>query len=98
MSSSIRWIRWRSVLRWMNSSDDVLGGQLDAASAGTAAGTELTWPGGKRIRLVRQDGLPLGGALHHIRFTRTSGAFSAQERDRAHLLAKHLGLALELAG
>jgi methylmalonyl-CoA/ethylmalonyl-CoA epimerase len=80
---------------------DVLGGQLDAASAsaaGTASGTELTWPGGKRIRLVRQDGLPLGGALHHVGFTRTSGAFSAQERDRAHLLAKRLGVALELAG
>ena len=74
---------------------DVLGGQLDAASAGTA---ELTWPGGKRIRLVRQDGLPLGGAPHHLRFTRTPGAFSAQERDRAHLLAKRLGLTLELAG
>ena len=74
---------------------DVLGGQLDAASTGTA---ELTWPGGKRIRLVRQDDLPLGGALHHVRFTRTSGAFSGQERDRAHLLAKRLGLTLELAG
>jgi len=77
---------------------DVLGGQLDAAGAGAAGSTDLTWPGGKRIRLVRQDGLALGGALHHVRFTRTSGAFSAQERDRAHLLAKRLGLALELAG
>lgn len=74
---------------------DVLGGQPDAASAGSA---ELTWPGGKRIRLLRQDGLQLGGALHHVRFTRRSGAFSAQERDRAHLLAKRLGLTLELAG
>ena len=74
---------------------DVLGGQPGAASA---EGTELTWPGGKRIRLVRQDDLPLGGALHHVRFTRTSGAISAHERDRAHLLAKRLGLTLELAG
>jgi hypothetical protein len=74
---------------------DVLGGQPDAASAGSS---ELTWPGGKRIRLLRQDGLPLGGALHHVRFARTSGAFSAHERDRAHLLAKRLGLTLELAG
>jgi methylmalonyl-CoA/ethylmalonyl-CoA epimerase len=73
---------------------DVLDGQLDAASAGT---TELIWPGGKRIRLLRRDGLPLGGALHRIRFTRTSGAFSAQERDRARLLAKRLGVTLELA-
>jgi hypothetical protein len=47
---------------------------------------------------LRQDGLPLGGALHHVRFARTSGAFSAHERDRAHLLAKRLGLTLELAG
>jgi methylmalonyl-CoA/ethylmalonyl-CoA epimerase len=77
---------------------DVLGGQLDAGSAGAAGGTELTWPGGKRVRLVRRDGLPLGGALHHVRFTRASGAFSAQERDRARLLAKRLGLTLELAG
>lgn len=74
---------------------DVLGGQLDVASTAAA---ELTWPGGKRIRLVRQDGLPLGGALHHVRFTRASGAFTAQESDRARLLAKRLGLTLELAG
>jgi catechol 2,3-dioxygenase-like lactoylglutathione lyase family enzyme len=73
---------------------DVLDGQLDAASAGAA---ELTWPGGKRIRLLRQDGLPLGGALHHVRFTRAAGAFSAQECDRARLLTKRLGLTLELA-
>jgi methylmalonyl-CoA/ethylmalonyl-CoA epimerase len=80
---------------------DVLGGQLDAGSAGAAGAAgaaELAWPGGKRIRLVHQDDLPLGGALHHVRFTRASGAFSAQERDRAHLLAKRLGLTLELAG
>ena len=74
---------------------DVLDGRLEAAGAGTA---ELTWPGGKRIRLVREDGLPLGGALHHVRFTRASGAFSAQDRERAGLLAKDLGLTLELAG
>ena len=74
---------------------DVLDGQPEAAGAGTA---ELTWPGGKRIRLVRQDGLPLGGALHHVRFTRAAGAFTAQESERAGLLAKRLGLAVELAG
>jgi methylmalonyl-CoA/ethylmalonyl-CoA epimerase len=73
---------------------DVLGGRPDAAGAGAA---ELTWPGGRRIRLVRRDGLPNGGALHHIRFTRAPGAFSTRERDRAHLLAKPLGLTLELA-
>lgn len=74
---------------------DVLDGRLEAAGAGSA---ELTWPAGKRIRLVREDGLPLGGALHHIRFARATGAFSAQDRERAALLAKHLGLTVELAG
>jgi len=74
---------------------DVLDGRLDAVSAGTA---ELTWPGGKRIRLVHEEGLPLGGALHHVRFTRAAGVFSAHERKRADLLARHLGLAVDLAG
>jgi len=73
---------------------EVLDGQLEAADAGTA---ELTWPGGKRIRLAVEDGLPLGGALHHIRFARTAGAFSTQDRERAGLLAGHLGLTVELA-
>ena len=74
---------------------DVLDGRLEAAGAGTA---ELTWPGGKRIRLVRADGLPLGGALHHVRFTRAAGTFSTQDRQRADLLARRLGLTVELAG
>ena len=74
---------------------DVLDGRLEAADAGTA---ELTWPGGKRIKLVREDGLPLGGALHHVRFTRVTGAFSARQRERAGLLARQLGLTMELAG
>ncbi|HEX3515793.1 MAG TPA: VOC family protein [Trebonia sp.] len=74
---------------------DVLGGRLEAAEAGTA---ELTWPGGKRIKLVREDGLPLGGALHHVRFTRVTGAFSTRHHARADLLARQLGLTLELAG
>jgi methylmalonyl-CoA/ethylmalonyl-CoA epimerase len=73
---------------------DVLDGRLEAADAGTA---ELTWPGGKRIKLVREDGLPLGGALHHVRFTRVTGAFSTKDRERAGLLARQLGLTLELA-
>lgn len=73
----------------------VLGAQLAAADAGTA---ELTWPAGKRIKLVRADGLPLGGALHQIRFTRAAGAFSAHDRQRAGLLAERLGLTVELAG
>ena len=73
---------------------DLLDGRLEAADAGTA---ELTWPGGKRIRLVREDGLPLGGAMHHIRFARVHGRFSAQDRQRAGLLAKRLGLTIELA-
>jgi methylmalonyl-CoA/ethylmalonyl-CoA epimerase len=74
---------------------EVLDGRLEADGEDAA---ELTWPGGKRIRLVREDGLPLGGLLHHIRFTRAGGTFSAQDRQRAGLLAKRLGVAVELAG
>jgi methylmalonyl-CoA/ethylmalonyl-CoA epimerase len=73
---------------------EVLDGRLEAADDHAA---ELTWPGGIRIRLVREDGLPLGGALHHVRFTRAEGAFSAQDEDRAASLAKRLGLTVELA-
>jgi methylmalonyl-CoA/ethylmalonyl-CoA epimerase len=73
---------------------EFLDGNLEEVSAVTA---ELTWPGGKRIRLVREEGLPLGGALHHIRFVRAAGAFSTQDRERADLLAKRLGLIVDLA-
>jgi hypothetical protein len=73
---------------------EVLEGQLETSGDDAA---ELTWPGGKRIRLVREEGLPLGGSLHHVRFTRAEGTFSAQDRERASLLAKRLGLAVELA-
>ena len=73
---------------------EALGGRLEAADDDTA---ELTWPGGKRIRLVRGDGLPLGGSLHHVRFARAEGTFSAQDQQRAGLLAKRLGLMVELA-
>ena len=73
---------------------DVLDGSQEAADSETA---ELTWPGGKRIRLVREDGLPLDGALHHVRFTRVTGTFTSQDRERADLLAKQLGLTLKLA-
>ena len=74
---------------------EALDGRLEAAGDDTA---ELTWPGGKRIRLVREEGLPLGGLLHHVRFTRSGGAFTTQDRERAGLLAKRLGLTVELAG
>jgi methylmalonyl-CoA/ethylmalonyl-CoA epimerase len=67
-----------------------------AGAAGRVA--ELTWPGGKRIRLVHEAGLPLGGSLHHIGFNRAAGAFTAQESERASLLAKRLGVGLELDG
>jgi methylmalonyl-CoA/ethylmalonyl-CoA epimerase len=72
---------------------EILDGQLDAADAQAA---ELTWPGGNRIRLVHEDGLPRGGALHHIRFTRAEGAFTAQDGERAAMLAKRLGVTVEL--
>jgi methylmalonyl-CoA/ethylmalonyl-CoA epimerase len=73
---------------------EVLDGRLESSGPRSA---ELTWPGGKRIRLVREDGLPHGGALHHIRFTRAAGTYGAQDEERAALLAKRLGLTVELA-
>jgi methylmalonyl-CoA/ethylmalonyl-CoA epimerase len=74
---------------------EALDGRLEADGDDAV---ELTWPGGKRIRLVREDGLPLEGSLHHVRFTRVVGGFGAQDHERAGLLAKRLGLTLELAG
>jgi hypothetical protein len=47
---------------------------------------------------VHEDGLPLGGALHHIRFSRAAAAFSTQDKERAGLLAKRLGLMVDLDG
>ena len=90
---------FRDVLEGQHSLD----GQPSPAGAGAGTGTgtgtaELTWPGGKRIRLVHEDGLPLGVALHHVSFTRSAGEFSAQDRERAGLLAKRLGVGLELGG
>lgn len=73
---------------------DVLDGQLTSTDAATA---ELAWPGGKRIRLVREEDLPHGGALHHIRFARAHGTFTDRDRDRAALLAKRLGTTVALA-
>jgi methylmalonyl-CoA/ethylmalonyl-CoA epimerase len=74
---------------------EALDGQLTSGSADTA---ELTWPGGRLLRLVRQDDLARGGALHHVRFARAAGTFGAGERERAALLAKRLGVTVELAG
>ena len=73
---------------------DVLDGRLDVTAPGAA---ELAWPGGRRIRLVREDRLPLGGALNHIRFSRAPGAYSHHDHDRGSLLANQLGLTVELA-
>jgi methylmalonyl-CoA/ethylmalonyl-CoA epimerase len=73
-----------------------LGGEVTRQEAGAA---ELAWPGGGRIRLVQPaggDALPLGGTLHHVRFTRTAGSFSDADASRAGLLAKRLGLTVEL--
>jgi methylmalonyl-CoA/ethylmalonyl-CoA epimerase len=73
---------------------EALGGQLETGDEHAA---ELTWPGGHRIRLVREDGLPRGGALHHVRFARTHGTFSAADSGRVAEGAKRLGLTIELA-
>jgi catechol 2,3-dioxygenase-like lactoylglutathione lyase family enzyme len=74
---------------------EALDGRLETAGDHAA---ELTWPGDRRLRLVRQDGLARGGVLHHVRFTRADGSFSASDTERAALLAKRLGLTVELAG
>ena len=74
---------------------EALDGHLETAGDHAA---ELTWPGGGRLRLVREDGLARGGLLHHVRYTRAEGRFSAGDRERAALLAKRLGLTVELAG
>ena len=70
---------------------DVLDGQ--AGGAGAPPSADLTWPGGKRIRLVSSRmACRNGGRLHQVRFTRVAGAFCGQDRERAGLLAKRLGL------
>jgi hypothetical protein len=73
---------------------DVLDGQPEKVGADSA---ELVWPGGKRLRLVREAGLPHGGALHHLRFARAEPAFGPGDRERASLLASRLGVTVELA-
>jgi methylmalonyl-CoA/ethylmalonyl-CoA epimerase len=73
---------------------EVLDGQIETIDAQTV---ELSWPRGRVIRLVQEDALPRGGSLHHVRFARPAAAFSDQERARAGLLAKDLGLTVELA-
>src|SRR6202035_577449 len=74
---------------------EALDGQL---ASGTQDAAELTWPGGRRLRLVRQDRLARGGALHHVRFSRGESTFGARDPERADLLAKRLGVTVELAG
>jgi methylmalonyl-CoA/ethylmalonyl-CoA epimerase len=83
--------------------EEALDGQVaDRADTADGPAVEVSWPGGRRLRLVqpspagRDDGLPLGGGLHRIRFTR-AGAFGAAEAARAELLSRRLGLSVELA-
>jgi methylmalonyl-CoA/ethylmalonyl-CoA epimerase len=82
--------------------EEALDGQV-AGRADTADGpaVDMSWPGGRRLRLVQPSSagggaLPLGGALHRIRFTRAS-AFTAADAARAELLSRRLGLSVELA-
>jgi hypothetical protein len=46
---------------------------------------------------VREDGLPLRGAMHHLRFIRAGRAFSPEDCGRAGPPARHPGLTVELA-
>ena len=73
---------------------EALDGQLASRTEDAA---ELTWPGGRRLRLVRQNGVARSGTLHHVRFTRAEGSFRPADRERAALLAKRLGVTVELA-
>jgi methylmalonyl-CoA/ethylmalonyl-CoA epimerase len=73
---------------------EALDGRLETGNDHAA---ELTWPGGRRLRLVREDGLARSGALHHVRFSRADGTFGTGDHERAALLAKRLGLAVKLA-
>jgi len=74
---------------------DVLDGELTDAGTQTA---DLSWPGAKRIRLVREEDLPHGGTLHHIRFTRVNGPFTDRDRALTALLSKRLGTPIHLSG
>jgi methylmalonyl-CoA/ethylmalonyl-CoA epimerase len=78
---------------------EALDGEVTAEGGGAV---ELSWPGGKRIRLVQPPAgaadLPNGGALHRIRFTRTAGPVTTAEAERATALSRRLGLTVELAG
>ena len=74
---------------------EALDGRL---ASGNENAADLTWPGGRRLRLIRQDGLARGGTLHHVRFSRAEGRFGAADRERADLLAKRLGMTVELVG
>jgi methylmalonyl-CoA/ethylmalonyl-CoA epimerase len=62
---------------------EVLDGQV---SAEDNAAVELSWPGGKVIRLVQPPAgaapLPNGGQLHHLRFTRPGGGGGAPPPPR----------------
>jgi methylmalonyl-CoA/ethylmalonyl-CoA epimerase len=73
---------------------DGLGGEVEMADDHAV---ELAWPGGSQIRLVREDGLARGGALHHVRFARADGTFSDDDREQIAASAKRLGVAIELA-
>ena len=71
-------------------STEALDGPLGAAGDDTA---ELTWPAAGGSGWSTRTACRSAGSLHHVRFARAEGAFSAQDRQRAGLLARRLGLA-----
>jgi methylmalonyl-CoA/ethylmalonyl-CoA epimerase len=80
---------------------------LDGAVTGRGDGdggavAELAWPGGGRIRLVQPpppagDGLPNGGVLRRVGFTRPGAPVTAADAGRVAELSGRLGLTVELA-
>jgi methylmalonyl-CoA/ethylmalonyl-CoA epimerase len=69
-----------------------LGGEVAAAGPGRA---EVTWPGGRQVRLVTGGQDETGGRTR-LHFARTGAPFTASERDRAAELAGRLGVRLGL--
>jgi methylmalonyl-CoA/ethylmalonyl-CoA epimerase len=76
-----------------------LGGEVTSQQdADSAAATELTWPNGARLRLVRPLAAagPLADGLAHLQFGRSGQPFGQAEVSRAAELAARLGVCLQL--
>jgi methylmalonyl-CoA/ethylmalonyl-CoA epimerase len=78
--------------------DGALVSRQDTA-AGSAA--ELTWRNGARLRLVQsaadpEEGPDSGEGITRVRFTRDDGAFGPGDQEKAAILARRLGVSVQL--